>query len=60
MDSEKTYKFSEPIKQRADGTYVVIYNGYEYQVTDSTVAVTMADVAEYLADHPDAQVKPEV
>lgn len=58
MSDEKKYKFDEPIIQRKDGTYVVQYNGNPYQVTDTTVSVTMEELQVYLAEFPES-VQPE-
>ncbi len=56
MSEVKTYKFDEPIIRRKDGTYEVTYNGSPYHVCSVSVAVTLADVAEYLADKPDTVI----
>jgi len=51
-DEVKKYKFDEPIIRRKDGSYVVQYQGNPYHVCAASVSVTLADVAEYLADKP--------
>lgn len=57
MNNEvKTYKFDEPIFRRKDGSYVVQYQGSPYHVCEASVSVTLADVAEYLADKPETVI----
>ena len=56
--TDKTPIFEPPIYSRADGSYVVTFNGNPYHVTSTSVAVKLADVQAYLLDHPDA-LQPE-